>query len=275
MFVVFSSDLRLLVIFLGLSSLYFLALGGLILSFRRSRAVIKLEPLVSVDSDRIVLPEGVNATKASLTMFGFYSKGYHSKTRLEPTSSQMPTVDLRWPENSWGACVSDLGEGWFEGTCYSIDDGPFKDVILIPIIPTTSKDRLTVHGSVDAYQAVANISVDGPTITGQVQTVGGERPGSYGIRLRGRSKTRGNTLDVDLNNEDSMVLQTQPSRPVILMGHRHFINPRLIFLFLRPFGMYGSLFGGLGIGTFQVELVIHRHEVGRGNAFPSEPIAYS
>jgi hypothetical protein len=251
---------------------------------RRTAIALMLARSLSTDQGAITLPVGIQVEKVEVTTSGSYdrrypvtnstNRRYHARTIVSGTAGQKLTGTVAAGKNPWGAMADRNGIGWFQATALRINEGPFKDVILVPMEPSELQDSYFIMANLDDDSASAEIEAKGPMLSGHIERSTSGQIKSYFIQVRGISGKNNAVWRMTPPRADDFSFQVQPTLPLVLVAHRKLFNPLLIMRVLIASGaLPEALFGGTGVGTFTAELVLNAGLI-RAHIFPSEPIAY-
>jgi hypothetical protein len=254
---------------------FFAAVYALARSMRGSAITQALAPLISADSNTVTLPAGIKATRVVASTSGYYRRGYKSRTTVDAMPISEPTQVINWRDNPWGAVSDKNGVGWFQASAYQITEGPFKDVMLVPIQPSKLEGRYDVLAVMEEGSASAEVRVDGPLLSGMIHQPTSDQIKACQLRIRGKSGTNQGVLTIKQSDDNnSFSFNTQPSVPLVLVAHKRLFTPAMIAKVLTLSNLIpGTMFGGVGTGDFSAELVIDT-EKAKGIVFPSQPIPY-
>jgi hypothetical protein len=286
LFIVLATDYQVGLLLLAIYIvLFFVQVYSSTAALRRTAIALTLARSLSTDQGIITLPAGVRVEKVEVTTSGFYdsrypitnstSRRYRSLTNVSDAPiGQTLTGTVVAGKNPWGAIADSNGIGWFQATAFRVTDGPFKEVILVPIEPSEVQYNYFIMANLDDDSASAEIEAKGPMLSGHIQRSTGSRIKSYYIEMRGKSGRNNVAFRITSPKSDDFTLQAQPTVPLVLVAHRKLFNPLLIMRVLIGSNAHrGALFGGIGVGTFTAELVLNTGLI-KAHVFPSEPIPY-
>jgi hypothetical protein len=228
---------------------------------------------ISVNQDDIILPTEFRVSKVQIQTARYASGRSKLKTSIIPQSPAYATQRINWRSNLWGGVMDRNGIGWFHADGYVVSDGTFKGVILVPVQPSKLKGTYSVTADNEDGFASAEVTINGPRLSGRITQPQGEGK-TCSLRIRGKAEIDNVYLDVRSPQKETFSFATQPTSPLILVGHSKFFNPPVLMKSLIGGARSrGTIFGGIGLGVFNAELVIGSPHT-KPRVFESEPIPY-
>ena len=189
-------------------------------------------------------------------------------------SEQLAQNQIVLQDSRWGAIIDIAGAGTIAADGFVLESGPSQGVLLIPLLSSTFDKVYDVAATVNGDSAVASLAVAGPEIFGELKVKTREKAVGYKLRITFRIDEFYETARVlDSKDSDVFTMQSQLSRPTLLVTHPRVLSPLLVSSFLnRARIASGAIIGGFGKGVFKMELELKMPWF-RNRIFDSESIS--
>jgi len=207
---------------------------------------------ISITENGVKLPEGTVAYEQEFLSTGWESKGYHASTKIRDIgNSPVPKNDINSNDTTWSAIIDEYGYGWFKSTAFMITEGYYKNVIILPIAPSSFSTQVHVSGAYNMDSASAEVEVKEGIINGKVHSVHRQEVKSFYILLRGKTGNLEKKVElIRFESENNFTTHVQPSKPFILIFYKQFFSP----LNIKNILGLTMLIGDFKRGSFDIAL---------------------